>query len=111
MASPHVLSGTVHTPARHMLRAADGQWLLQFDMELPSDTAATAVRVRVVMPFGQGHAAAIAASSRANALRRGARVTVHARTSRRMRGGLRLGGIEQIETPDTPSRHFQEQDA
>lgn len=103
--SPIVITGELIEPARSGLRRADGQWVLSFALRAPIGPRGREVEAHVEHSFGTGEAAATACHARARRLKRGTRITVHARGACLRRGGISLGPVDLIDEPDLINLH------
>ena len=89
-----------------------GEWQMSFELQPPAGPGGKPRTYRVVQVYGEGHAAGFAARSRAQALRRGVRVLVHAAGEDAARGFSALAPVLKVETPDfTPRNVTGEKDS
>lgn len=98
--SPIVLQGNLHLDAR--AQCTRNGWFLNFEFLAPmlGGSKGKPVQARVRKEYGMGDSAGVACRSRANHMRRGVRVIVHAQAAAHMRGAIQLAGIDEILLPD-----------
>lgn len=102
--APIVVTATMQADARAQITRA-GHWQLALEAAALRPCAGRVAQVRAVVPYGTGEAAAVACRNRANTLRRGVRVVLHAGAWWARAGRMVLDEIDHLETPDLQDRH------